>query len=179
MWRTAELRSLLLLTLIVGTLAINFPVVLPLIAKVTFDGNADTYSVMTIAMGIPRAVRRAGHRPPLRPRRAAAVRVGPGLRRRHPAWRRSPRRCCCSSLLIALVGAGQIAFMSTCNTMAQLRADPAMRGRVMAVYMMAVLGSTPDRRRRSSAGSARSSALAAASRSAASPPSSARWCSAA
>ena len=52
-WRTAELRSLLLLTLIVGTLAINFPVVLPLIAKVTFDGNADTYSMMTIAMGIP------------------------------------------------------------------------------------------------------------------------------
>ena len=46
-------------------------------------------------------------------------------------------------VFIALVGAGQIAFMSTCNTMAQLRAEPHMRGRVMAVYVMAVLGSTP------------------------------------
>ena len=38
---TPELRSILLMTLVVGTLAINFPVVLPLIAKVTFDGNAE------------------------------------------------------------------------------------------------------------------------------------------
>ena len=29
--------------LVVGTLAINFPVIMPLIATVTFHGNADTY----------------------------------------------------------------------------------------------------------------------------------------
>ncbi len=49
---TPELRSILLMTLVVGTLAINFPVVLPLIAKVTFDGNAATYSWMTVSMGV-------------------------------------------------------------------------------------------------------------------------------
>ena len=49
---TPELRSILTMTLVVGTLAINFPVVLPLIAKVTFDGNAATYSWMTVSMGI-------------------------------------------------------------------------------------------------------------------------------
>ena len=50
-WHTPELRSTLLLTLIVGTFAINSPVVLPLLAKITFDGNAEVYSWMTIAMG--------------------------------------------------------------------------------------------------------------------------------
>ena len=49
---TPELRSILLITLVVGTLAINFPVVLPLMAKVTFDGNAAIYSWMTISMGV-------------------------------------------------------------------------------------------------------------------------------
>jgi MFS family permease len=39
-WRTAELRWILLLTLVVGTFAINSPVVLPLLAKITFHGNA-------------------------------------------------------------------------------------------------------------------------------------------
>ena len=50
-WHTPELRSTLLLTLIVGTFAINSPVVLPLLAKITFGGNAEVYSWMTIAMG--------------------------------------------------------------------------------------------------------------------------------
>jgi hypothetical protein len=50
-WHTPELRSTLLLTLVVGTFAINSPVVLPLLAKITFGGNAEVYSWMTIAMG--------------------------------------------------------------------------------------------------------------------------------
>ena len=141
-WSTPELRSLLLLTLIVGTLAINFPVVLPLIAKVTFDGNADTYSLMTIAMGVPALVGGL----------VIAHRANPNERLLFGAGLFFGAAITVAALaptlalfvvLIAIVGAGQIAFMSTCNTMAQLRAEPRMRGRVMAVYVLAVLGSTP------------------------------------
>ena len=46
-------------------------------------------------------------------------------------------------LLVAVVGGGQIIFMATCNTLIQLRSDAQMRGRVMSVYLMTVLGSTP------------------------------------
>ncbi len=141
-WRTPELRSLLLLTLIVGTLAINFPVVLPLIAKITFGGDADTYSVMTIAMGVPALIGGL----------VIAHRANPNERLLFGAGLFFGAAITVAALaptlamfvvFIAAVGAGQIAFMATCNTMAQLRAEPHMRGRVMAVYVMAVLGSTP------------------------------------
>ena len=45
--------------------------------------------------------------------------------------------------MLVLVGCGQIAFLATCNSLIQLRADPSMRGRVMGVYTITLLGSTP------------------------------------
>ena len=42
-----------------------------------------------------------------------------------------------------IVGAGQISFLATCNSLLQLIADPVMRGRVMAVYTITISGRTP------------------------------------
>ena len=44
---------------------------------------------------------------------------------------------------LVLMGLCSISFISTANATIQLRADPAMRGRVMALYAIAFLGSTP------------------------------------
>ena len=41
------------------------------------------------------------------------------------------------------MGAGSISFIATNNATLQLRADPAMRGRVMSLNAIAFLGSTP------------------------------------
>ena len=41
------------------------------------------------------------------------------------------------------MGAASIAFIATANADLQLESKPAMRGRVMALYAMAFLGSTP------------------------------------
>jgi MFS family permease len=41
------------------------------------------------------------------------------------------------------MGTCSISFISTANATIQLKADPAMRGRVMALYAIAFLGSTP------------------------------------
>jgi MFS family permease len=142
MWRNPELRSLLCLTAVVGTLAINFPVVLPLLAKITFHGNADTYSLMTIAMGVPALV--GGLVVAHRANASELVLFASGL-------------CFGAAILvsalapslalfvlfIAVVGGVQIIFISTCNTMVQMRADPQLRGRVISVYVMTVQGSTP------------------------------------
>ena len=45
--------------------------------------------------------------------------------------------------IILVMGAGQMTFMGANNSMVQLGSDPQMRGRVMAVYTIAVLGTTP------------------------------------
>jgi len=41
------------------------------------------------------------------------------------------------------MGAASIGFIATANATLQLTAEPAMRGRVMALYAMAFLGTTP------------------------------------
>ena len=75
--------------------------------------------------------------------------------------------------LLVLVGAGQIAFLATCNSPLQLRADPVdARPRHGRLHDHAARQHA-HRRAASSAGSARSSGRAGASPSAASPPSSA------
>jgi MFS family permease len=42
-----------------------------------------------------------------------------------------------------VMGAASFAFIATANTTLQLTARPEMRGRVMALYSIAFLGSTP------------------------------------
>jgi hypothetical protein len=46
-------------------------------------------------------------------------------------------------VLLVLMGGASISFIALSNSTLQLRADPAMRGRVMALYAVAFLGSTP------------------------------------
>ena len=46
-------------------------------------------------------------------------------------------------VLIFPMGAASIAFIATANATLQLRAEPSMRGRVMALYAIAFLGTTP------------------------------------
>jgi len=41
------------------------------------------------------------------------------------------------------MGAASVGFIATANATLQLTSDPAMRGRVMALYAMAFLGTTP------------------------------------
>ena len=51
-WSTPKLRTPLVMMAIVGTLAYEFQVILPLVAKYTFGGDAATYGIMTGAMGV-------------------------------------------------------------------------------------------------------------------------------
>ena len=48
-----------------------------------------------------------------------------------------------AEILIVFMGAASIGFIATANATLQLTAEPAMRGRVMALYAMAFLGTTP------------------------------------
>jgi MFS family permease len=45
--------------------------------------------------------------------------------------------------MIVPMGAFSIAFIATANSTIQLRVDPAMRGRVMAIYAIGFLGTAP------------------------------------
>lgn len=141
-WHEPTLRGPLLLMAIVGALAYEFQVVLPLLARYVFDGDAGTYGAMTACMGLGAVV--AGlvvaGRPTGGPRSlmVAAYAFG-GLMLVTAA---------APTLALALVGlvgvgAASIAFLALANTTLQLAAAPEMRGRVMALWSIAFLGTTP------------------------------------
>ncbi|MCU1660432.1 MAG: transporter [Pseudonocardia sp.] len=140
--RTPRLAIPLLMMALVGCLAYEFQVVLPVVASQTFAGDARTYGFLTAAMG------------------AGAV-VG-GLymaaRGRTGMWSLVVGSAAFGLALLAtalsptlgvalvgmgLVGAASVAFQSAGNSTLQLAAAPHMRGRVMALWAVAFLGSTP------------------------------------
>ncbi len=141
-WATPGLRNTLLAVALIGVFAYNFTVTLALLAKGTFHGGAGTYSLLTSCMAVGAvgggliAAHRARPTPHLLQVLAlvfgglmAAVALAPTL--------------ILAAVLIVLMGAASIGFIATANATLQLSADPAMRGRVMALYAMAFLGTTP------------------------------------
>jgi MFS family permease len=140
---TPELLVPLVMMAIIGTLSYEFQVILPLVAERTFDGGPGTYGTLTSAMGVGAVVGglatagRSGAPSDIGLVRAAALfgavillaAVAPFL------W--------LEVLVLVLVGAASINVLATGNTTLQLRSAPEMRGRVMALWAVAFLGTTP------------------------------------
>jgi MFS family permease len=141
-WRTPLLRTNILLIAVVGTFGINFPVILPVLAKEVFHGGSTTYSVLSAVMALGSlagALVVAGRARPTR-----TVLFGSCL----AFGVFSVLAALSTNLFIAVpllvvVGATAIAYLSTANTIVQMTCSPEMRGRVMAIYALVLLGSTP------------------------------------
>lgn len=140
--RTPRLLTPLLMMALIGAFSYEFQIVLPVLAQRSFHANADAYGFLTAAFGagaVLGGLAVASRRP--RGMRSVVTAAGafgitmltaaaaPTLELELPA--------------LALVGAASVAFMSRGNTMLQLSADESMRGRVMALWAVALLGTTP------------------------------------
>jgi MFS family permease len=127
---------------VVGIFAFNFTTTLPLLATHTFHGGAGTYSALMAAMGAGAVIGGlvVAHRS--RPSTAMLSVIGLAFGVMLLVVAVAPSEVIA---LVALVfmGACSISFISTANGTIQLKADPAMRGRVMALYAIAFLGTTP------------------------------------
>jgi MFS family permease len=137
-----ELVLPLLMVAVVGTLAWEFQVSLPLIATGTFHGGADTYGTMTAVMGAGAVVGGlvSASRNPTRPTALSVAAIGWGIAITAAAL--APTRPL-EYAALAFVGYGSITFNSLAKTTLQLAAAPEMRGRVMSLWGLAWQGSTP------------------------------------
>jgi MFS family permease len=132
----------LLMMAIVGCLAYEFQVTLPVMATRAFHGGSQSYGFMTAAMGIGAVLgglwaagrgktglvsltKSAGVFAVL----IAIAAVAPNLT--------------IELFALAAVGAASVSFLSKGNSTLQLAAAPQMRGRVMSLWAVAFLGSTP------------------------------------
>jgi MFS family permease len=141
-WYNPELRACMVLVAVTALFGQNFRVVLPLMARDTFHGGAETYGWLTSALGLG----------------AVLGALLTATREHVTAW----------SLLLATLGFGAANLLAavsptlgvalvvmtavgianiTMNTLArslmQIGTDPGMQGRVMSLHSLLFLGSTP------------------------------------
>jgi MFS family permease len=140
--RTPELLVPLAMMTVLGTLSYNFQVLLPLLARFTWHGNAATYAALTVAMGLGSVsgALASGARNRVTPRLLVGAAIAFGLV--ELAVAAAPVLPLQLLLLVAL-GAVSVTFAASINSSLQLAVEPAMRGRVMALYSVVFLGSTP------------------------------------
>lgn len=126
----------------VGTFGFNFPVYLSAFADDVFHAGAGSYSLFNTLMaagslaGALLAARRGTAK--LRVMLAAAVAFG-GLE----LVAATAPSLWLFSLLMVPIGMFGMTVNVTANTTVQMGTDPAMRGRVMALYMMVFMGGSP------------------------------------
>jgi len=141
-WSTPALRLVLVLTAVIGTLAFNFQVVLPLLAKETFNGGAETlgvlYAFMSIGSVIGALVSAHEAQATRRFVLGAALAFGAAL-----VVAAFAPTLGLELLVLVPVGAAGIAFTAMSNGVLQTECAPEMRGRVAALFTVAFLGSTP------------------------------------
>jgi MFS family permease len=139
--RTPALAVPLALMAMVGTFGLNFQVVLPLLARFSFDGGASAYAALVAAMGVGSVAGAllTGARGRADARLIAGAALGFGLLSLLAAAMPS---IALEIPVLALLGAAAVSFAAAINSSLQLAVEPEMRGRVMALYSIVFLGST-------------------------------------
>jgi predicted MFS family arabinose efflux permease len=141
-WNTPTLRVTLVMLAIIGTFTYEFTTTLPLLSEFTFGAGSSGLAAMTALMGVGAVVGGlvvASSGPPTAQRLVivaasfgtsvlfAAIMPTIGL----------------VFVVMPFVGAASVAVISLSNSTLQLNSDPKLRGRVMAIFSMALIGSTP------------------------------------
>jgi MFS family permease len=139
---TPELIVPMVMIAVIGTLAWEFQVTLPLVARNTFHKGAGTYGLMGSVMGAGAVVGGLVAASRIRPRARALgwAAIGWGIAILAAAL--APTLPLELGALV-FVGYGSITFNSMAKTTLQLASIPVMRGRVMALWALAWQGSTP------------------------------------
>ncbi|MFN8052202.1 MAG: MFS transporter [Acidimicrobiales bacterium] len=137
-----ELRIPLVMMSIIGTLAFNFSVVIPLLVKRSFGGSESTFTILfsVISVGSLIGALTTARRTEIDLRHvvSAAAMFGVSM----AVFAVAPNLAFAFPVGVVL-GAASIGFMTASTAIVQMRSDPSMRGRVLALQAMVFLGSTP------------------------------------
>jgi MFS family permease len=139
---TPQLLVPLAMMAVAGTLSYNFQVLLPLLAHFTWHGDASTYAGLAVAMGIGSVAGAlaSGARRRVSPHLLVWAAIAFGVIELGVA---AAPTVDIQMALLAALGAVSVTFAAAVNSSLQLAVAPAFRGRVMALYSVVFLGSTP------------------------------------
>ena len=141
-WNRPDLRALLAMLFLVATFGLNFPIFISTMSVSAFHGGASQYGLLSSTMAVGSvtgallAARRARPRFGLLLVGSAAFGFG----------------CLAAALMPHVIGFGMALIVTgvaaqtlttSTNSLVQLSTDPALRGRVIAILLAILLGSTP------------------------------------
>lgn len=137
-----ELWIPLMMMGVVGALAFNFQVVVPLLVTRTFGGQAATFTLLLSFMAVGSLIGA------LVGARRTVVDVGSVVKASAAFGVAMFVLAVTPNLALAFpvglaVGVTSISFLTTSTAIVQIRADPSMRGRVLALQAILFLGTTP------------------------------------
>jgi len=141
-WATPTLRTTLVMLVMIGTLTFEFSTTLPLLSEFTFGAGSTGLAIMTSLMGVGAVTGGlviASSGPPTPTRLvnvAAGFGVAVGLIAVMPTIG-------LVYLMMPFVGAASVSMIAMSNATLQLNSDPKFRGRVMSLFSVALIGSTP------------------------------------
>lgn len=139
---TPVLRDALIMMAIIGMLAYEFQVSIPLMADHVFHGGSTLYGLLNSAQGVGAVI--GGLVVAGRPRTGSRrlIRTAMVFGAVMVLAAAAPTAVFEMAALL-LVGAASVTFLALGNSTLQLASEPAMRGRVMSLWSVAFLGSTP------------------------------------
>jgi MFS family permease len=141
-WADPVLRSTIALVAVVGALGLNYRVALPLLARFTFGGDASAYGALASIMAAGAVVGSLAAARRGRPSRTLLLGSVAVFGALSFAAAAAPTLIA-EAVVLAPLGVASMTFLATANSTLQLASSPGMRGRVMALYGLVFLGSTP------------------------------------
>ncbi len=140
--RRPEILWTIFLVGVLGTFGLNFPIVLTAMAKSAYGGDASTYGLFNIVLGLGSAAGAVLAGAGAKPRTRAIVSCAALFGVLQVAGALAPG-IAVFAVLLAAMGLVNLICQAMANSAVQLAVDPEMRGRVMGLYMLAFIGGTP------------------------------------
>ncbi|GAA4163178.1 MFS transporter [Gryllotalpicola daejeonensis] len=140
--RRPDIMVILLMVFLIGTFGLNFPIYTSTMASTVFGKGAGEFGILSSIMAVGSVVgalasaRREKPRVSLLFLGALLFGLGCLLAAVMPTY-------WLFGAALALIGLFSQTLMTTANGTVQLSTDPAVRGRVMAIYMAIFMGGTP------------------------------------
>ena len=127
---------------LVGLLAFNFSVILPVLADTTFHGSGGTYGLLSTLLSVGSVAGSLGVGLVRHPRRIYLVfsALSFGLALTATAFAPNVAVACVTLLLTGLAA---FSFVTMASTTLQLHSAPQFRGRIMALWVFVYIGTTP------------------------------------
>jgi MFS family permease len=141
-WKRPDLKAVLLMLFLIGTFGLNFPIFISTMSVTVFHAGASQYGLLTSIMAIGTiagallAARRAKPRIGVLFASTAIFGAGCALAAIAPSYG-------FFGLALVVIGVSAQTITTTTNSTMQLSTEPAMRGRVMAIFLAIALGGTP------------------------------------